>query len=97
MPGAIILRTSVTPDGDNDLVQIEISDGQLLAEPQSTAGSIRLTVEATTRAYKNPPMTCVQLAAIEVALEALRNISTQLRKEIQDSGYGIPPYKNQNR
>lgn len=80
MPSSTILRTAVTPDGDNDLVQLEISDGRLLVEPQSMEGSIRLTVEATTRAYRSPPLPYVQLAAIDVALEALRDLSTEIRK-----------------
>ena len=98
MPNATILRTAVTPDGGiTTLFNLKSPMDGCLAEPQSIKEGtvIRLTVEATTRAYKSPPLPCVQLAAIDVALEALRNLSTQLRREIHDGGYGTPPYKNQ--
>jgi hypothetical protein len=88
MPDAKILRTVITPAGDNDLVQLEISDGLLVAELESMEGSIRLSLEAKVRGYKYPALSHIQLEAVDRTLKALQSISTALGKEIAGSGYG---------
>jgi hypothetical protein len=77
MPDAKILRTIVTPDGDDDLVQLEIADVSLPAEDAAT----RLTLAVRVPAFRGPQLAYLQYQAIEVALDALRKIVNDLAAE----------------
>jgi hypothetical protein len=96
VPNASILRTTVSPDAGYDIVQLEISDSRLASGEVSIVegAAIQVTVEARIRGFVTAPLAHIQLAAVDVALEALRNISQDLRKEIQTSGHGTPPHRN---
>jgi hypothetical protein len=92
VPNASILRTTVSPDASYDIVQLEISDSRLASGEVSIAegAAIQVTVEARIQGFVAAPLAHIQLAAVDAALEALRNISQDLRNEIQPSGHGKP-------
>lgn len=96
MPNASIVRTTVSPDAGYDIVQLEVSDSRLASGEVSIAegAAIQVTVEARIQSFVAVPLAHIQLAAVDVALEALRNISQDLRKEIESSGHGKPPHRN---
>ena len=92
---AMILRTSVSPDGDVDRVQLEISDAPLQVETASMEGSIRMSVEVKIPAFKTPLIEHLQIAVVDEAINTLRIIKHGLERLIQDSGYHTkPPLKN---
>jgi hypothetical protein len=96
VPNASILRTTVSQDAGYDIVQLEISDSRLASGEVSIAegAAIQVTVEARIQGFVTPPLAHIQLAAVDVALEALRNISQELRKELQTSGHETPPRRS---
>ena len=71
---AMILRTSVSPDGEDDRVQLEISDAPLQVETASMEGSIRMSVEVKIPAYKAPLIEHIQIEVIDETINALRII-----------------------
>ena len=67
MPHAKILRTTVTPDGDDDLVQLEIADVLLPAADEAN----RLSLAVRVPAYYGPRLAYLQYQAIiEIAMDA---------------------------
>lgn len=92
MPNASILRTTVSPDAVYDIVQLEISNSRLASGEVSIAegAAIQVTVEARIEGFVTPSLAHIQLAAVDVALDALRDIATALRKELQESDHEKP-------
>jgi hypothetical protein len=88
MPDAKILRTSVTPDGDDDLVQLEIADVSLPADDPAT----HLTLAVRVPAFRGPQPAYLQYQAIEVARDVLKKIVNDLAAEMV--GHGNPPPRN---
>ena len=94
MPVAI-RETIVTPaDGDQDVVQLHISDAKLGDE----SATFVVRILAKVRPLKMPTMAHLQRQVMAMTQDALTPILRDLAREIQESGYGLDlPPKNPRR
>jgi len=94
MPVAI-RETIVAPaDGDQDVIQLRISD--VASTDESATFDLRILVK--TRALLMPTLGHLQRQAMAVAEHSLAALQLQLAREINQAGYGLElPLRNPQR
>src|ERR1039457_6688987 len=80
-----ILRTIVTPDGAQTIVELHISDGS----PRSADGEPPIALALRVGAYEMPLLAHLQAQTLRAAIEILQQLREQIERGIlRDGGIG---------
>jgi hypothetical protein len=89
LPKPEVLRTTITPDGDGTIVELQVSDGSLLDESPAT----RITLSIRLGSYELPLLAHLEQIALRKASEIPGELADQIGLQLRTlSGHTYPEH-----